>query len=526
MVRLISQNQCTRDTQSLIIVVNPITIQPFITAYGNQLSGCAPHLVTFNNSSLGAAQLTWNFGDNTSAVIIPNNQNSITHLYATAGNYTVTIRLQNDCSDTIIQRTVVVYDPPTADFNVSSARICNGQPVSVVNTSENANSCEWLWGDGSFSSFSGGEHVYDHDGVYNIMLIAKKVHSAGFICSDTISKQITVVDKIPAQIMVTPNKFCAPYTLNVNAGNVSGYDLVEWVVYDSSNSQGEFHLTGLNASHVYTIPGTYSVKLIVHTTNVCADSATYHFRVYSTPQTTFGPPLIKTCSHDTSAAFTATTTNRGNDAVNYKWFVNGSIEGTTNPFNHRFLADLTNVAPEEFTIKAMAQNIAGCGDTSLSGKFIIQPLPYPHIEVSPSLVVQQPDYTFSFKDNVTADPNKTYVWYMGDRSQQTKNGKEITYEYGDTGVYKVKLLVTDFTTGCKAFDSVKVTILYMPGYLYVPNAMCPGCSNYSLRQFLPLAKGLKTYHLRIYNAWGKKIFETSKLHANGLPCETLDGKFH
>ena len=115
---------------------------------------------------------------------------------------------------------------------------------------------------------------------------------------------------------------------------------------------------------------------------------------------------------------------------------------------------------------------------------------------------------------------------MGDRSQQTKNGREITYEYGDTGVYKVKLLVTDFNTGCKAYDSIKVTVLYIPGYIYVPNAMCLGCANYSLRQFLPLAKGLKNYHLRIYNNWGQKIFETSRLDANGSPSEPWDGKFN
>jgi hypothetical protein len=56
--------------------------------------------------------------------------------------------------------------------------------------------------------------------------------------------------------------------------------------------------------------------------------------------------------------------------------------------------------------------------------------------------------------------------------------------------------------------------------------MCLGCSNYSLRQFLPLAKGLKTYRLRIYNTWGQKIFETSRLDANGSPAESWDGKFN
>ncbi len=525
-IRLISENQCTRDTQTIVIVVNPITIQPYITAYGNQLSGCAPHLITFNNSSLGAAQLTWNFGDNTPPVIIPNNQNSITHLYNNPGNYTVTIRLQNDCSDTTIQRAVVVYGPPVASFTLAPVKICTSQFATVTNSSSNANSYEWLWGDGNSSTFTNGQHIYGSPGVYNISLIAKRVHSAGFICYDTATQQVTVVDKIPANINVGPNKFCAPYTLNVNAGNISGYSLIEWMIYDSSSSQGEFHLTGASASHIYNVAGVYSVKLIVHTTSGCADSATYQFRVYSTPQTSFGPQLIKTCSHDTLASFTAVTTNSNGDLVNYKWFVNGSIEGTLNPFSHRFIEAMNNKTPKEFSVRALAQNVAGCGDTSLSGKLIIQPWPWPHIEVSPSLIIQQPDYTFSFKDTVAANPNKTYVWYMGDRSQQTKNGKEITYEYGDTGVYKVKLLVTDFATGCKAADSTNVTILYVPGYLYVPNAMCLGCSNYSLRQFLPLAKGLKSYRLRIYNSWGQKIFETSGLDANGSPNEPWNGKFN
>ena len=59
---------------------------------------------------LAPRQLTWNFGDNTAPEIIPNSQNSISHLYANPGVYTITVRLQNDCSDTTIERTVTVYD--------------------------------------------------------------------------------------------------------------------------------------------------------------------------------------------------------------------------------------------------------------------------------------------------------------------------------------------------------------------------------------------------------------------------------
>ncbi|MBC7948134.1 MAG: PKD domain-containing protein [Chitinophagaceae bacterium] len=525
-VRLISENQCTRDTQSIVIVVQPNVIQPFITVNGNQVAGCAPHLVTFNNSTIGATQLTFDFGDNSPTILVPNNQNIISHLFTQPGNYSVAIRLRNDCSDTLIHRTVTVFDKPVAAFSQDVQKLCTSQAVTVTNASTNANAYEWQWGDGQTSSFTSGQHIYSSPGLYTIKLIAKKVHSSGFICYDTTSRQITVVNKLPAQISIQPGKLCAPYTLNVNAGYISGYSSIKWVIYDSSTSQGEFHLSGLSATHVYNSPGSFWVKLIVYTTAGCVDSSIRQFRVYSTPRNTFGPELVKTCNHDTTISYMATATNTGGEQVNYKWFINGSIEGTTNPFQYNYQQGVQHSAPIEYTLQALAENAGGCGDTSMPGKMIVQPLPFPKIAVSPGLVIQQPDYTFYFKDTVATHAAKNYVWYMGDRSLQTRNGRETSYEYGDTGRYNVRLVVTDNNTGCSASDSIVVSIRHVPGFLHVPNAMCLGCSNYSLRQFLPLGKGLKTYRLRIYNAWGQKVFETSKLDANGSPSEPWDGKYN
>jgi PKD repeat protein len=524
-IRLISENQCSRDTQTINLVVSPNTIQAFVSVFGNQLSGCAPHLATFSNSSVGASQLTWNFGDNTTPITTPNNQNIVTHLYNNAGNYTITIRLQNDCSDTTITRFVTVYNPPHADFTVAPVRICTNQFISVINTSTNANSYEWFWGDATSSTFTEGSHTYNIPGLYTITLVAKKLNTTGFICTDTIRKQITVVDKIPAQITVAPGNRCEPYTLNVNAGNITGYSLIEWFIYDNNTAPGVFQVTGLSASHIFNVAGNYSVKLIVHTTAGCTDTSTYNFEVFKTPKTTFDPRQIITCSHDTTVRFTAITTGNGTDPVTYKWFVNGAIQGTSNPFSYRFQIPLTNTSQVPFTIQALAQNTAGCGDTSLAGKLIIQPLPIPGIKVDPSLVLYQPHYEFTFKDTVTTNPNKTYTWNMGDPSLQIRHGQQVTYEYGDIGPYKVRLLVTDFTTGCSARDSVTVTILYVPGSLYVPNAFYPNSRINDVKTFLPIGIGLEKYHLQIFDAWGKLIFETKELNPDGSPKAAWDGKY-
>jgi PKD repeat protein len=523
-IRLISENQCTRDTQTINLVVSPNIIQAFVTANGNQLSGCAPHVVTFNNSSVGASQLVWDFGDNTPVIITPNNQNTIVHQYNNPGTYIANIHLRNDCSDTLIQRTIIVYAPPTAGFNVSSLRICTSQSVTVTNTSLNANAYEWLWGDVTSSTFINGQHTYNIPGTYTIALIAKAVNSAGFTCTDTLRKQITVVDKIPAQITIDPGKRCAPYTLNVNAGNIMGYDSIDWYIYDNSTSQGVFHFTNLSASHIYTVPGTYSVKLVVHTTSGCVDSSIYQFQVFNTPKTTFNPKQIVTCSHDTTVTFTATVTENGNNPVTYKWFINGSVAGTSNPFSYHFQTPLNNTAPVEFIIQSLAENAAGCGDTSVAGKLVIQPLPFPYIDVKPGLVQSQPHYDFAFKDTVATNPNKKYNWDMGD--QEKRNGREINYTYGDIGTYKVNLMVTDFTTGCSAKDSVKVTILYVPGSLFVPNAFYPNSRINDLKTFIPKGIGLDTFHLQIFDAWGKLVFETRALNPDGSPKDAWDGRYN
>ncbi len=525
-VRLIAENSCGRDTQMINIVVSPNEIKPFISANGDELKGCAPHRVNFNNSTTGAAEIIWNFGDNSPLVITPNIQAGVSHEYKKGGNYKVTIRLRNDCSDTTIERTVIVYEPPIAKFDINPAELCTGQPVAVTNLSVNANAYNWVWDDGTHSSFNSGRHTYGDTGVYAVKLVAQNVNASGFVCSDTAIQLVKVVNRLSAQIIVGPGKTCTPYVLNVEAKNVGMASLVEWIIYDSSSTQKEIRLLAPNASHLYNKAGSYSVKLIVHSTAGCTDTATYNFEVFNTPELTFDSRQISTCQQDTLVNFSVKANQASHDAINYKWLINDHVEGTRDSFSYQFHAPFNNRVAKEFTVQVAAQNNAGCADTSLLSKVILQPLPVPAIRVSPSVVIQQPDYEFTFKDITPGSTQKNYSWDMGDKSLQTRSGQEVTYQYGDTGVYKVKLLVTDFATGCMASDSVKVTILYVQGYLQVPNAMCPGCNNNSLRQFLPLGKGLKKYRLSIYTTWGQKIFETTSINADGSPNVPWDGTFN
>ena len=82
------------------------------------------------------------------------------------------------------------------------------------------------------------------------MLVAQRVNTAGFVCTDTSMKQVVVTNKIPARINVEPGRACVPYTLRLNAENATGAELVEWTIYDNSTTQKEFKVNGATATHV------------------------------------------------------------------------------------------------------------------------------------------------------------------------------------------------------------------------------------------------------------------------------------
>lgn len=500
-----------RDSVKITVGKRPII---FITPVSAQMCIGDSTVLTAD----GADTYTWepavSLNNSTSATVIAKPSATTT--------YTITGSLINGCS---AQQnvTINVYESPVVDFEVMPVQLCMGQAVTVTNNSANATGYEWIWGDGSNSNFTNGQHTYNAAAFYDIKLVASRTDVSGFVCRDTLSKQVEVINKIPAQINVGPESKCVPYTLNVNAVNAADASLIEWVIYDSSSAPGEFNATGQSASHIYTKAGSYAVRLVVHTATGCTDTAFYEFGVSGTPVTTFDPGLISVCSNDTTINFIAQTQSQGDgEIINYKWFVNENLVGNTNPFTHHFQS-AGSAASEEFTIRLEAQNGTGCGETSVTGKVILNSISDPTIQVSPALVQQQPNYEFTFKEINPTNPNMIYTWTMGDKLMQTKTGQQVTYEYSDTGTYTVKLAVANFATGCITEDSVKVSILYVPGYIQVPNAMCPGCSNFSVRRFLPLAKGLKKYRLRIYTTWGQKIFETTSLDADGSPNVSWDG---
>ena len=315
--QLFPRAQIARKTDSVKITVKR---KPVVTITPSSAQICSGSSVTLTAN--GADSYAWSPADSLNSTTVP----EVIANPTTTTIYTVKGTLANGCfAEQSV--TVTTFESPVADFTLSAPKVCTGQLLSVTNNSLNATGYEWHWGDGSTSSFESGQHAYTTAGTYNISLITQRVDLSGFVCADTIIKQVDVIDKIPAQINVPPGSNCVPYTLQADAGNVAGASLVEWIIYDSSAAPGEIHVTGQSASHIYDKAGSYAVRLIVHSAAGCTDTAYYEFNVSGTPVTVFDPGLINVCGHDTTVTFIAQTISDGDNGINYKWYVNDQLEG-------------------------------------------------------------------------------------------------------------------------------------------------------------------------------------------------------
>lgn len=167
-------------------------------------SGCSPLQVTFTNTSpAGSNNCTWTFSDGGTATGCGN----VTHTFFNPGCYDVTLSLTDaaGCSgQATVPNIVCVLPDPIAQFEVNPYIMTMSDPdAAMINTSVNATSYTWDFGDGSAqTSIFEPHHTFpaDEPGNYNIMLVA--MNEGG--CVDTAYVIVIIEEEL---IFYVPNTF-------------------------------------------------------------------------------------------------------------------------------------------------------------------------------------------------------------------------------------------------------------------------------------------------------------------------------
>ena len=208
---------------------SPDTSKKIITIHNNFVKAaftapvvCAGKPVAFTNASTNYTTLLWRFGDGTTSTVA-----APSHTYSAAGGtYTVTLITYNPTSCNkvdSVQVTVTVRSLPTAAFTFAPVVPISNTPVQFNNSSTNATSYEWSFGDGDGSTDTNPSHLYRHTGHFTACLVAKN----GSGCNDTLCKGVDADVKTAADLPTafSPNGDGSNDVLYVRGGAIETMNL-------------------------------------------------------------------------------------------------------------------------------------------------------------------------------------------------------------------------------------------------------------------------------------------------------------
>ena len=346
-------------------------IRSSIYGQPGRTNGCVPVEVLFEDTLRMGRAYRWLFGDGSDE--IRTTAPSITHTYTQIGKYSVrliTIDSALSChpQDTSFTTVTIGNNRVTPDFSFNRLPPCESLNYTFTNTSTNYNKIPfkpgtftWSIDDGSAPFKTDGGETFQHkfagEGIYNVKL---RIDDPDFCNSpvDT-TKVLHIALSVEAKIS-TPPTGCAPYNAVFTNASKGGATFT-WDFGD-----GSAPVIVESPTHLYTKPGTYTVRLTAYDAEACNKTDFTEVTITVNPKPAAGfsySPLEPVENTFTQYA------NQSIDATIYSWnFGDGETSTEKNP---------RHIFPESGTFKVCltATNEFGCADTTCTEvKSLIRPL--------------------------------------------------------------------------------------------------------------------------------------------------------
>ncbi len=391
---------------------------PVANFTANSTKGTAPLNVQFTDKSNNSpTSWLWDFGDGTTSI----DQNPI-HNYSTPGTYTVTLKVTNLAGDSnlILTNYVTVDWPvPVANFTVN---VNNGTaPLNVQFTNKstgNVANYNWDFGDGSTSTTPSPTHTYNTPGTYSVTLT---VTGPGGSSTETFINYVTVNPPAPiANFTVNATSGTAPLDVQFtdkSIGNVKSYS---WNFGDGSTS------TEKNTEHVYSVPGTYTVILIVNGPGGMTSQTKYITVNYPAPIAGFTANTTKGAA-PLKIKFTDSSTG---NVSGYLWNFGDGITSTDQNPTHSY------TKPGSYTVKLTVTNHGG--SSSVSSLMTVQN------HILPTATTNVKGGLYNTEKTVTIAMSKSgSIYYTINGSTPTTSSKKYAGPISIKSTTNLKFIVVD-----------------------------------------------------------------------------------
>jgi len=427
-VTLIALNNGCTDT---ITFVNYVYVRPAVAEFEAVLNCDTPYTVFFQNNSVAADSYTWNFGDGSPI----SNTFEPSHTYALPGYYEVLLTVTSDTTGCIhSENENFTITDPVADFVGVNTTGCGPLTVTFAESSTDAVSWYWNFGDGTFTFDQNPSHTYTAQGTYDVTLVITDLNG----CKDTLI--------MPDYVIATgsvPN-FDIAFTAGCDTLAVTFTDLStpsgsvltwNWDFGDGGTS------TQQNPTHIYQDAGTYDVSLTITDNAGCTNTIVKYNFVNYIPYPT--PNFVASGVHLCPYELVSFSNLSSPDGVNLFWdFGDGTTSTDSFPF-HAY-AD-----PGVYTVSLTVSNANGCDSTKIRLNYITVEEPtadfsaFPTVAFCPPLLVNFTDHSLG---NIVS-----WHWDFGDGSSSTLQNP--AHIYTVPGIFDVTLIIQN-SFGC--VDTVEI----------------------------------------------------------------------
>lgn len=349
---------------------------------------------------------------------------------------------------------------PKADFGFTPSSGCSPLIVQFSNTSTNANSYLWRFGNGNSSNQANPSAIYYKPGKYSVTLIAYGIN----LKVDSIVKTniIEVFENPVSKFSVTPDKSCSPTVVQFKDLSTPGSGIIKKWNWDFGDGQLG---SAQNPAHTYTSSGIYTASLYVEDVNGCK-SQTY--KTFITFGKKFIPSFIsdfhESCAPPLTVKFTENTSGISGTKWTYNWDFGDGNTGAGKVASHTY----TNNG--SYDIKLTMKDSIGCLDSVIIPAYVRIGKEVPEFSFNSSGGC--PPFAVSFTNKSTGGNSlSAYTWYFGDGD--SAKGKDVTHVYNFGGTFDVTLVAVNFAH-CKTSITKKaiITIIKPPSaYFTTPDTV-------------------------------------------------------
>lgn len=438
---------------------------------------------TFTPFTVTGTGIKWYTGSSTTGSTIPPTVNtSVPGTYKFYATQTITCESARDS----ITVTVLPRISPAFTYTVDIE--CPTATVHFTNTTTNATSYIWNFGDGSATTtIADPVHSYSAFGTYNVKLTALTPQ-----CTRDTTISIIVDNLLQVAISASPDTICVGgstllSTIVTSVGTVASYS---WQFGDGS-APG----TAAMETHTYTTGGVYPVSVLVTDVSGCKDSA-YTSIVVLQPWVSVTVPDTVLCIGQPLQLSCSTSVNIPVDTIfSYSWspttYLNNASTGSP-VYLARGTGGIT------YTVVATLQPW-GCVTTDTVHIASIRATP---------LTGVTPGVTIKYGESIQLDARGS-LFYLWKPNDGTLNNNNINNPIASPFATTVYTVYGYDTRGC--LDSAQVTIAVdSSADECLPLAFTPNGDGLN-DLFRPLCITYqKIVEFSIYNRWGERVFYTTK----------------